>query len=234
MKTQDDHLQELYGLPAFTFPPPGETARLPEPDAVAWRVGHERWSCREVWEDTFDRFRAEVDLTRVRALITGVWGDPEDTPPCEVIEALLAVRDRLPALRSLFLGDITDKECKLSRIAQADVAPLLAGFPALEEFGVRAGDEVDAIEWGGDGEARDVVLGLRFPALRHDSLRRLVAESGGLSADVPHTPSTRTRGRRGGPRPGLRPGHQRPSPARQTVRSPRARHLCRTGQLLRG
>ncbi|MER7998381.1 STM4015 family protein [Streptomyces sp. NPDC095613] len=184
MKTQDDHLQELYGLPAFTFPPPGETARLPEPDAVAWRIGHERWSCREVWEDTFGRFRAEVDLTRVRALIIGVWGDPEDTPPSEVIEALLAVRDRLPALRSLFLGDITDKECKLSRIAQADVAPLLAGFPALEEFGVRAGDEVDAIEWGGDGEARDVVLGLRFPALRHDSLRRLVVESSGLSADV--------------------------------------------------
>ncbi|MFB8177207.1 STM4015 family protein [Streptomyces sp. NPDC055966] len=174
MKTQDDHLEELYGLPAFTFPLPGETTRLPEPGTVAWRIGHERWTTSEPWGDEFARFCAEVDLVRVRALIIGIWDDVEDTDPSEVIEALLAVRDRLPALRSLFLGDITDKECKLSRISQTDVTPLLAAFPALEEFGVRAG------EGTGMGET----LRLKFPALRHESLRRLVVESSGLPADV--------------------------------------------------
>ncbi|WP_177240026.1 STM4015 family protein [Streptomyces monashensis] len=174
MKTQDDHLEALSGLPAFTFPLPGETTRLPEPDTVAWRIGHERWTSSELWGDAFDRFCAEVDLARVRALIIGIWDDVEDTDPSEVIEALLAVRDRLPALRSMFLGDITDKECKLSRISQTDVTPLLAGFPALEEFGVRAGE----------GTSMGETLRLRFPALRHGSLRRLVVESSGLPVDV--------------------------------------------------
>ncbi|MFB7501037.1 STM4015 family protein [Streptomyces sp. NPDC056161] len=174
MRTQDDHLEELYGLPVLTFPVPGATAKLPEPDAVAWRIGHERWTCGEPWQDTFGRFCAEVDLTRVRALIVGIWDDPEDTDPSEVVEALAAVRDRLPALRSVFLGDITDKECKLSRISQTDVTPLLAGFPELEELGVRAGEGTS----GGED------LRLRFPALRHDALRRLVVQSSGLPADA--------------------------------------------------
>lgn len=87
------------------------------------------------------------------------------------------MRDRMPALRSLFLGDITDKECKLSRITQTDVTPFLAGFSALEELGLRAGDETPAIEPGEGGEARDIILKLRFPALRHASLRKLVVQS---------------------------------------------------------
>ncbi|MFF3850186.1 STM4015 family protein [Streptomyces sp. NPDC002328] len=174
MRTQDEHLEELYGLPAFTFPEPGATAGLPDPDAVAWRIGHERWKVEELWVDAFARFRADVDITRVRALIVGIWEDPEDTDPSEVVEALLAVRDRLPALRSIFLGDITDMECKLSRISQTDVTPLLAGFPALEELHVRAGEGVTM------GEP----LKLRFPTLRHDTLRRLTVESSGLPGDV--------------------------------------------------
>ncbi|MGW7386445.1 STM4015 family protein [Streptomyces sp. NPDC054794] len=174
MRTQDAHLDELYGLPAFTFPLPGETTRLPEPDAVAWRIGHERWQSEELWVEAFGRFCAEVDITRVRALIVGCWEDPEDTDPSEVVEALLAVHDRLPALRSEFLGDITDQECHISRISQTDVTPLLTGFPALEEFGVRAGE----------GTSLGETLRLEFPALRHEALRRLTVESSGLPVNV--------------------------------------------------
>ncbi|MFH8533979.1 STM4015 family protein [Streptomyces tendae] len=174
MKTQDDHLDELYGLPAHTFPREEDPEQLPDPASVAWRIGYERWTHPDPWHKTFERFCAAVDLTRVRALVIGCWDDPEDTDPTDVVEGLLAVRDRLPGLRSVFLGDITDKECKLSRIAQTDVTPLLEAFPALEELTVRAG-EADTM----DGE-----LKLRFPALRHDSLRRLVVESSGLPADV--------------------------------------------------
>ncbi|CAL9656015.1 STM4015 family protein [Streptomyces sp. enrichment culture] len=174
MKTQDEHLDGLYGLPAHTFPQEEDQEQLPDPASVAWRIGYERWTHPDPWHETFERFCAEVDLTRVRALIIGCWDDPEDTDPADVIEGLLAVRDRLPDLRSVFLGDITDKECKLSRIAQTDVTPLLDAFPALEELSLRAG-EADTM----DGE-----LKLRFPDLRHDSLRRLVVESSGLPADV--------------------------------------------------
>lgn len=161
------HLEKLYGLPAFSFPgPSGTTAELPGPDAVAWRVATDSYDAEEAWKAAFARFCDQVDTTRVRALIVGAWEDAYDSDPSEVIEALLAARDRLPALRALFLGDITFEECEISWINQTDVTPLLAGFPALEEFAVRGGQ------------------GLRFPALRHDALRTLTMETGGLPVDV--------------------------------------------------
>ena len=60
----------------------------------------------EEWEAAFARFCSAVDTTGVRALIVGAWQEAYDTDASSVIEALLAARDRLPALRSLFLGDI--------------------------------------------------------------------------------------------------------------------------------
>ncbi|MEU6526318.1 STM4015 family protein [Streptomyces sp. NPDC046924] len=165
--TISGHLEKLYGLPAFTLPgPSGTTAELPGPDAVAWRVATDSYEAGEPWKAAFARFCDQVDTTRVRALIVGAWEDPYDSDPSEIIETLLAARDRLPALRALFLGDITFEECEISWINQTDVTPLPAGFPALEEFAVRGGQ------------------GLRFPALRHDALRTLTMETGGLPVDV--------------------------------------------------
>ncbi|GHH93979.1 STM4015 family protein [Streptomyces capillispiralis] len=164
--TSGSHLEELYGLPAFVFPGRDESTELPEPDAVAWGIAARTYDGEEGWVETFERFCSEVDTTRVRALIVGAWEDAYDSGPTDVIEALVAARDRLPALRAVFLGDIESEECEISWINQADVTPLLAGFPALEEFGVRGGQ------------------GLEFPAVRHDALRKLVVETGGLPVGV--------------------------------------------------
>ncbi|GAA1163217.1 hypothetical protein GCM10009654_19960 [Streptomyces hebeiensis] len=176
MRTKDDHLTELYGLPAFTFPEERDVAGvlLPEADAVAWRIGYERGTTGELWSDTFERLCAAVDSARIRALIIGIWGDPEDTEPDEVMRAFLGARDRLTGLRSLYFGDITDEECRISRIGQTDVTPLLASYPALEEFSVRAGESYDM----------QGLHPLRFPRIRHDALRRLVVESAGLRGHV--------------------------------------------------
>ncbi|MER6347358.1 STM4015 family protein [Streptomyces sp. NPDC001595] len=165
--TIGDHLSALYRLPAHTFPgPEARTDDLPEPDSVAWRVTSDVYDANEDWTAAFTRFCATVDTARVRALIVGAWEEAYDTDSSAVIEALVAVRDRFPALRALFLGDMVMEECEISWINQTDVTPLLAAFPDLEEFGVRGGS------------------GLRFPALRHTALRRLTMESGGLPAAV--------------------------------------------------
>lgn len=161
-----DHLQEFHRLPAFTFPGPEATTKLPEPDAVAWRITSGAYDADEAWEAVFDRFCAAVDTTRVRALIVGAWEDAYDGGPTAIVEALLAARERLPALRALFLGDMIFEECEISWIHQTDVTGLLTGFPELEEFGVRGGTN------------------LRFEALKHTGLRRLNVETGGLPVAV--------------------------------------------------
>ncbi|MBG0850515.1 STM4015 family protein [Streptomyces spinoverrucosus] len=165
--TIGDHLDALYRLPAYTFPGPDHRPDdLPDADSSAWRIGSGVYDAEEDWTDAFARFCAAVDTTRVRALIVGAWQEAYDTDPSAVIEALVAARDRLPALRALFVGDMVMEECEISWINQTDVTPLLTAFPDLEEFGVRGGS------------------GLRFPALRHTGLRKLTMESGGLPADV--------------------------------------------------
>ncbi len=173
------HLQELHGLPAFSFlfpgtdGPDGEDSgaeerhpELPAPESVAWRVAVDAYESEEPWQDAFARFVRSVDTTRVRALIVGAWSEPYETGPDAVIEALLAARDRLPALRALFLGDMVSEECEISWITQGCVTPLLDGFPELEEFGVRGGS------------------GLVFPAVRHERLRSLTVEAGGLPVEA--------------------------------------------------
>ncbi|MGW0964990.1 STM4015 family protein [Streptomyces sp. NPDC002516] len=168
--TINRHLEEFHGLPAFTFPDADDKSpratSLPSPESVAWRVAVDSYDSEEEWEDAFARFLAAVDTERVTALIVGAWSEAYDSSPSAVITALVAARDRLPALRGLFLADIVVEECEISWIVQGDVSPLLEAFPGLEEFGVRGGN------------------GLVFPALRHERLRTLTVETGGMPVEA--------------------------------------------------
>ncbi|MFD9307160.1 STM4015 family protein [Streptomyces sp. NPDC060048] len=161
------HLRESYGLPVYDFPGHDDEkglGRLPEADSVAWRVSSDTYDAKESWPEAFARFTAAVDTTRVRAIVVGAWEDAYDSGPEEIMAALLGARDRLPALRALFLGDMESEECEISWISQGDVGPLLDGFPELEEFGVRGG------------------TGLVIPPLTHQRLRSLTVQTGGLPA----------------------------------------------------
>ncbi|MFI6697946.1 STM4015 family protein [Streptomyces sp. NPDC050509] len=160
------HQQKLYGLPVFRFPEADRSDGLPDPDAVAWRISVGSYESTEAWEEAFARFTASVDTTGVRALIVGSWSEAYEEGPEPVVSALVAARDRLPGLRALFIGDMTFMDCEISWINQGLLSPLLDAFPELEEFGSRGGN------------------GLEFPAVRHERLRSLRIETGGLSSSV--------------------------------------------------
>jgi hypothetical protein len=164
-----NQLQEFHGLPVFDFSAsvqdPQDAAALSAPESVAWRISVVDPYAGDDWEVVFGRFLAAVDTSQVRALIVGCWGDPADGPE-EAIKLLVAARDRLPALRALFLGDITEDLCKISHIIQGEVTPLLDAFTELEEFGVRGQTE------------------LSFPAVRHERLRKLVVQTSAMPVEV--------------------------------------------------
>jgi hypothetical protein len=103
----------------------------------------------------------------VAALVVGQWWTGgEYTEASEVVEALVAARDRLPNLRAVFLGDITMEECEISWIRQTDVSPLLGAFPELEELTIRGGE------------------GLSLGRPRHAKLKNLTIQSGGIPRSV--------------------------------------------------
>lgn len=161
------HLKELHGLPAFDFPEPDGGTELPGADAVAWRFSVDPYDgSPDDFADVWDRFLTTVDTSRVRALIFGQWGEAYGNDSSGIVERLVAVKDRLTCLQAVFIGDLEQEESEISWIEQSDVTPVLNAYPALREFGVRGGS------------------GLRFPDVRHEHLRSLTFEAGGLPAQV--------------------------------------------------
>ncbi|WEV28869.1 STM4015 family protein [Streptomyces sp. 71268] len=162
-----EHLQELHGLPTFVFPSKGESTELPAAEVVAWSIAASPYSDEtESFTGVFERFLATVDVAKVRALIIGQWGEPYDNSSDDVIELLVAAKDRLTSLEALFIGDLEAEEAEISWIEHGDVTPVLAAYPRLRELGVRGG------------------TGLLFPPVRHEALRTLTFEAGGLPGEV--------------------------------------------------
>ncbi|MFI6154984.1 STM4015 family protein [Kitasatospora sp. NPDC051170] len=177
--TVNQHLEQFHGLPVFEFVPAleeaeanGGAAELPGPDGVAWKVGLHYESERSFVE-WWQRFLDTVDTERVRAVVIGLWAPEEPEGLQGALDAIVASAGRFPALRALFVGDITYDECEISWLQMCDVTPLLTAFPALRELVIRGAAE----DWEGKG-------GLALQPVRHEALEALRFEAGGLPASV--------------------------------------------------
>ncbi|MGK5675752.1 STM4015 family protein [Micromonospora sp. URMC 106] len=158
------HARDFAGRPVVDVPAEGP---LPSVDApVSWRFdvwhydGTDDEGLSEEFREAFDQFVAQAGPS-VESLVVGSWGYAAFHPA--PIAQLCAAAPRLPALRALFLGDITSEECEVSWMKVGDVSPLLEAYPALEVLRVRGGEDFG------------------FSPVRHARLRELVVESGGLS-----------------------------------------------------
>ena len=159
--TINSHVTTFAGLPVV---PADAELRPDDPAAVAWRVEIEDYdSAPAEFEAAMETMLTRAGEGGPVALVIGQWGGAyEDGPP---IDLLARLAPRMPRLRALFLGDLTFEECEISWIRHRDVAPLLAACPALTRLTVR----------GTEG------LEITGP-LRHDALRDLEIQSGGLPA----------------------------------------------------
>ncbi|MGW5232553.1 STM4015 family protein [Streptomyces nodosus] len=169
--TVSRHFETFHGLPVFTLPEPSEEA-LPAAGDVAWRL--DCYAGGEIpFPELWESFTGRVPSTQVRALVIGPWWNDGYDELRPVLELIVAEAERFPALRALFLADVTGEECEISWLQLTDVTPVLKALPLLEELGVRGGDSQ------GLGEES---LSLR--PVRHDALRVLRFESGGLPGQV--------------------------------------------------
>lgn len=116
--------------------------------------------------DLFEQFLQSADKSKLDALVIGMWGEPYEESAEDVIAALVARAPDLPALRALFIGDMTYEECEISWIVQGDYTPLLKAFPKLEELRIRGAQD------------------LSLEPVTHTALRKLTIESGGLPSEV--------------------------------------------------
>ncbi len=171
--TISSHLTTYAGLPILGWDAKEDPA---DPAAVAWRVEAEEFDAPpEQFEAAFERMLGRAGPGGPVALVIGEWGEAyENRPP---LDLLIRHASRLGRLRSLFVGDMTVEQCEISWINQGDYTPLLAAFPALERLGIRG------------------TSGLVLEPVRHEGLRELVLQAGGLppaivravaGCDLPH------------------------------------------------
>ncbi|GAA1593822.1 STM4015 family protein [Actinoplanes couchii] len=154
-------LTTFAGLPVVAVE---DDDRPADPSAVAWRIDLEYEAEEGELQRAFDRLLERTGPAGPTALIIGEWGEAYDTQfPAEL---LIGNAGRLTGLRSLFVGEMSYEQCEISWINQGDYQPLLAAFPALERLWIRGAQ------------------GLAFSPLRHEGLRELVIQSGGLSTPV--------------------------------------------------
>ncbi|MEV5326029.1 STM4015 family protein [Nonomuraea sp. N2-4H] len=169
--SHDDTYDDFYaGLPVYSVLSEESLVKSPPPDpgAVAWKLQASEWS-EEVPDDIMEVlgwFFDHADTAKVKAIVIGEWEENADQSSEQIVKLLADNAGRLPELRSIFLGAISPEQSEISWIQQSDVTPLLTAFPRLERLEVRGGSE------------------LRFPPVRHESLRVLRFETGGLPATV--------------------------------------------------
>ncbi|MEV6978862.1 STM4015 family protein [Kitasatospora sp. NPDC093806] len=171
--TVNNHIEAFHGLPVFDFVAAvDEGVELPDPAAVAWKIAIE-YDAAKGWVERWQEFLDAVDPGRVTAVVIGEWSEDGPDSFADPLAAILGAADRLTALRGLFIGDITFEECEMSWIEMVDVTPVLTTFPLLTELVVR-----------GSGDAAEGE-GVGLQPVRHEHLRALRFESGGLPAAVP-------------------------------------------------
>ncbi|HEY0734382.1 MAG TPA: STM4015 family protein [Herpetosiphonaceae bacterium] len=163
--TIGEHVTQFAGLPVIDWEPGTALSATTIPRLS---LSYEAYKEGQRWIDLFAALLNDPAAATVPGLVIGPWfvsGYSEDTS-ASVVEALVNAHQSLPNLRALFLGDIISEESEISWINQSDISPLFDAYPALEHLTVRGGND------------------LRLGRLRHDRLRSLILQSGGLPAGV--------------------------------------------------
>ncbi|WP_433370148.1 STM4015 family protein [Actinoplanes sp. CA-142083] len=161
--TINSNLTTFAGLPIVAWN--DEDNAPDDPGAVAWRLEVEDFDAdaAEI-ERAFEELLKRVGDGGPVALVVGEWGGAYERE--FPIDLLVRNASRLSRLRALFVAELTYEQCEISWLKLGDITPLLEAFPRLERLWVRGAD------------------GLALTPVRHEGLRELVLQSGGLPVEV--------------------------------------------------
>lgn len=121
----------------------------------------------KTWLDKFHAYLNLPNANQTRGIVVGRFSDEMYDEACDApIQALIAAKEQLPLLDTIFINDIISEENEISWIINTDNAVLIHAYPKLKHFGTRGGN------------------GLRFTNLDAQNLETLIVESGGLDADT--------------------------------------------------
>ncbi|MFZ2268104.1 MAG: STM4015 family protein [Azonexus sp.] len=160
--TIGDHQSSFFGKPIVDYQKGEPVEAL---DKQVYRLSLD-YDDETPMAQLLDEFLNSADKAQLDALVIGMWEEAYENSAQEALDLLVTRKDELPALKALFIGDITYEECEISWIHQASYSKLLAAFPNLEALSIRGSTE------------------LSIEAFSHARLRELRIECGGLPAEI--------------------------------------------------
>ena len=113
-----------------------------------------------------EAFFNDPKISEIDSFVIGMWAPESDVEADVILNKILEHKDKLAHIKGVFFGDITYEENEVSWIENTSHTQLIEALPSLEFFQVRGGN------------------GLSFAGLKHDKLKKLVVQTGGLSARV--------------------------------------------------
>lgn len=161
--TIGDHLDNFAGYKVESWEPGQPLKNL---ENTIYRIAVD-YDDKVTWNEKFKQYLAEPNAKDTKGLVLGAYSDEMYDESSEgPINEVIAAKEQLPLLDTLFVNDITGEENEISWIINTDNAPLIHAFPKLKHFGSRGGN------------------GLRLTNLNAPELETLIIESGGLSSEM--------------------------------------------------
>ena len=109
---------------------------------------------------------ADPEFPQVTELVIGRWGSACEDDCQEILDEIIANKERFAHVDSLFIGDMDYEECEVSWILQGNYSALWAAMPQLKELTIKG--------------SMDLELG----EIRHENLESLTIICGGLPVSV--------------------------------------------------
>ncbi|MCL2388280.1 MAG: STM4015 family protein [Defluviitaleaceae bacterium] len=105
----------------------------------------------------------DPELPNVKSIVIGMWNhEIGDTPPDEILEMMVANKEKFQHVESLYVGAMSFEENEISWIVQGDYEDLLNALPNLKSLKIKGSNELD--------------LG----KIDHKNLEKLQIKTGGL------------------------------------------------------
>ena len=118
-------------------------------------------------KELLERILNDPDLLSVKDMTIGYWGECYDQGPQEIIDGIIANKDKFVHIERLFVGEMDYEECEVSWINQGNYTELFTALPNLKSLTIKG--------------AQELVLGKE---ISHKRLEKLEIICGGLGADV--------------------------------------------------
>lgn len=108
----------------------------------------------------------DPELKELKEIIIGCWGESYENSVQTILDELVANKEKVLHIESLYVGDMTYEECEVSWIEQGDYSKLIAALPNLKNLTIKGSNE------------------LSLKNLNHENLESLEIICGGLPKEV--------------------------------------------------